>query len=379
MSVSKKQLRRFLDAMEDVYGPVSTLSASEAKNWTPPPAASGHLGRYLWTDAFGVLNFITLSRLTQSDSYLLCAARLIDTVHSVLGRSRSQDKYLPGASPEHPLSGGLRIGKDSEAGQDGDGQYHHYLTIWMFALNRMSVASGDKTYNTLAVELAKAIHPAFVVNQDSPRPRMRWKMSVDLSQPLVSSEGNLDPIDGYFVFSLLQKTSGDASVLKEEIEDYKKIVNTKWKHMESDDPLDLGMTLWSVHWLAQEEPWAASVLNRASNDLRKSVGTKRNTLRLIFFNSGELAFINRYFEYPLQHRLAFREFGTCLGIKCALSVSTEFDEDLDALADEILDRWEQSGVGPKGDDVTNDALQRQGLRPITKVMYAAALIPGGQY
>lgn len=345
--------------MEDVYGRVSTLSASEAKSWTPPPAASGHLGRYLWTDAFGVLNFITLSRLTQSDSYLLCAARLINAVHSILGRTRSQDKYLPRASPERPLSGGLRIGKDSDTGPDRDGQYHHYLTLWMFALNRMSAASGDKKYNSLAIELAKAIHPAFVVDRNSSRPHMRWKMSEDLSEPLVSSEGNLDPVDGYFVFSLLQKTSGDASVLKAEIEDYKKIVGTKWKHMESDDPLDLGMTLWSMHWLAQEESWASTVLERATNDLR------------------ELAFINRYFENPLQDRLAFREFGTCMGIKCAQSVTAEFDEDLDALANDIVDRWEESGVGPKkGDEHANDELQRQGLRPITKVMYAAALIPG---
>lgn len=254
--------------MEDVYGLVRTLSPTEAKNWTPPPAASGHLGRYLWTDAFGVLNFITLSRLTKSDSYLHCAGRLIDTVHSVLGRTRSQTEYLPGASAEHPLSGGLRIGKDDESGADGDGQYHHYLTIWMFALNRMSLAAGEKKYNDLAIELAKAIHPAFVIERDSIRPRMRWKMTTDLSQPLVASEGNLDPVDGYVVFKLLQATSGNKNVLKEEIQDYKEIVDSKWRHMESDDPLDLGMTLWTVHWLAAEESWAAAVLQQAHNALR---------------------------------------------------------------------------------------------------------------
>lgn len=96
--------------------------------------------------------------------------------------------------------------------------------------------------------------------------------------------------------------------------------------------------------------------------------------------TGELAIVNRYFEYPLEQRLAFREFGTCLGVKCVLLVSTsEFDEDLDTLAGDILDQWEQSVVGSKGDEVTDDALQRQGLKPITKVMYAAALIPGGMY
>lgn len=261
-------IRNFLTAMEDVYGPVSGLSVSEAIVWTPPAASSGHLGRYLWTDAFGVLNFITLSYLTKSDIYLHCAARLIDTVHSVLGRTRSQNEYLPGASLEHPLSGGLRIGKDDESGQDGDGQYHHYLTLWMFALNRMSIAKGERKYNDLAIDLAKAIHPAFVVCRDSTRPRMRWKMSVDLSHPLVTSEGNLDPIDGYVIFSLLQRTAGDDRILEEEIRDYKRIVDSKWKYMESDDPLDLGMTLWTVHWMAAEESWAEAVRQRAAKDLR---------------------------------------------------------------------------------------------------------------
>ncbi|EKM55624.1 uncharacterized protein PHACADRAFT_195663 [Phanerochaete carnosa HHB-10118-sp] len=350
-------IRKVVAAMEDVYGPIGTLTPSQAQGWTPPPAPSGHLGRYLWTDAFGVLNFITLHRLTGSSTYLACAARLIDTVHSVLGKTRSQDKHLPGASPERPLAGGLRIGKDDESGSDGDGQYHHYLTIWMFALNRMTVAAGETKYNELAIQLARAIHPAFVVNRDSFTPRMRWKMSIDLSRPLVSSQGNLDPIDGYVVFSLLQKTAGDTTILKEEIQDYKKIVDMKWRYMESDDPLDLGMTLWSVHWMAKEEPWAAAIMERASENLR------------------ELTFVNRYFEYPLERRLAFREFGTCLGIKCAsiLSESQEENEDLVGLAENILDQWEGSETG---DEKLNGVIKKQVLRPITKVMYATALVPG---
>jgi len=353
-------VRKVVAAMEDVYGPVSTLTPSQAQSWTPPPASSGHLGRYLWTDAFGVLNFITLRRLTGSPTYLTCAARLIDTVHNVLGKTRSQDKHLTGASPERPLAGGLRIGKEDESGPDGDGQYHHYLTIWMFALNRMSMVTGEMKYNELAIQLAQAIHPAFVVNRDSPRPRMRWKMSMDLSQPLVTSEGNLDPIDGYVVFSLLQKTAGDPTILQEEIQDYKKIVDTRWKYMESDDPLDLGMTLWSVHWMAAEEPWAAAVMERASENLR------------------ELAFVNRYFEYPLERRLAFREFGTCLGVKCALVLSElqEENEDLVGVAEDILDQWEEAGIGAAGDGKLDVAIKKQGLRPITNVMYAASLIPG---
>ncbi len=40
-------------------------------------------------------------------------------------------------------------------------------------------------------------------------------MSIDLSRPVVASEGNLDPIDGYVTYRLLQETSEDKNVLKD--------------------------------------------------------------------------------------------------------------------------------------------------------------------
>lgn len=134
----------------------------------------GHRGRYLWTDAFGVLNFITLARETSQPHYLTLAGILVETVHETLGRTRDLSARLPGATDLSPLSGGLRIGKEEASGSDGDGQYHHYLTLWMLALNRLSIASGQKKYNDQAVTLAKAIHPAFVYQQDAPRPQMVW-------------------------------------------------------------------------------------------------------------------------------------------------------------------------------------------------------------
>ena len=134
----------------------------------------GHRGRYLWTDAFGVLNFITAFKETSEAHYLNLARILVHTVHETLGRTRDLSSRLPGASDESPLSGGLRIGKETASGSDGDGQYHHYLTLWMLALNRLSIASGDRKYNDHAVSLAQAIHPAFVYQCDTLRPRMVW-------------------------------------------------------------------------------------------------------------------------------------------------------------------------------------------------------------
>lgn len=201
-------LNKFLGAMETVYGPLQSIVDADAHSWLPPPMPGAHRGRYLWTDAFGVLNFITLYSATSDAKYLAFAKRLVDAVHGINGKTRDGSARLPGATESEPLKGGLRIGKvddeDSSDG-DGDGQYHHYLTLWMFALNRLSMASQDQSYNDLAISLARAIHPAFVVNRESQMPRMYWKVSIDLSHPLVSSSGNLDPVDGYAVFKLLQK------------------------------------------------------------------------------------------------------------------------------------------------------------------------------
>ena len=88
----------------------------------------------------------------------------------------------------------------------------------------------------------------------------------------------------------------------------------------------------------------------------------------------ELASINHYFDHPLERRLAFREFGTCLGIKCAFSTSE--DTGLCDLASGILGQWEQSGAATLRSGTLAEA--SLSLKPITRVMYAAAIIPGGR-
>lgn len=56
----------------------NTLTEAEAQMWTPPnnPGVCGHKGRYLWTDAFGVMHFITVAKETVSPVYLVLAKRL---------------------------------------------------------------------------------------------------------------------------------------------------------------------------------------------------------------------------------------------------------------------------------------------------------------
>ncbi|KAJ5654338.1 hypothetical protein N7490_001341 [Penicillium lividum] len=365
ISSPSPRLDRFQQAMESVYGSFSLIE--EPGNWNPPLKSGGHRGRYLWTDAFGVINLLTMHHeycraggdSVSDDRYLQLARRLIETVHDVLGRTRDGLSRLPGATESNPLGGGLRIGKANERGSDGDGQYHHYLTVWMFALNRMAMASGDMEYNRQAVNLARAIHPKFFVDRSVPYPRMMWKMSMDLSSPLVSSEGNLDPIDGFVVFRILQATAAKAGyeeVLAQEIDDYKRVMERKGEHFVSSDTLDLGMTLWTAHWFFEKEKWASNLANRCFEQM---------------YNLFE---IDQYLTRNIKFRLAFREFGTCMGCSCQAQQTTDKERaaELKTWADTIISAWD-----PYMELSISDNLTPEDLRPITRVMYASALNPGG--
>ncbi|HET9459495.1 MAG TPA: hypothetical protein VFO51_05900, partial [Sphingomicrobium sp.] len=68
--------------------------------------------RYLWTDAFGLVLYVSLYRATRKELWLRLARELVADVDRVLGRPR-----------------GYRIGEAS----DRDGQYFHYLAMWLYA------------------------------------------------------------------------------------------------------------------------------------------------------------------------------------------------------------------------------------------------------
>ena len=71
----------------------------------------------------------------------------------------------------------------------------------------------------------------------------------------------------------------------------------------------------------------------------------------------------KYFEGRTSHRLAFREFGTCMGIRCH-DRGKEWMERYEG----IMSTWE------KADLMKSTPKQ---LQVITMVMFASALIPGG--
>ena len=286
---------------------------------------SDHPKRYLWTDAFAVCNYLELFRITNDDVYRDLALRLVDQVHHTLGRHRDDDTrtgWISGLNNEkgelHPTKGGLRIGKKLNERRppeppserlewDQDGQYYHYLTKWMHALNQVSKATGDPNYIRWAVELAKAAHTGFIyVPPSGGRKRMYWKMSIDLTYPLVPSMGQHDPLDGFITYSELQMTArkfkqSSRVDLSVEIADMDNICHGKsWI---TNDSLGIGGLLSDTLRLAQlimggfrYEDLLEVVLGSAMIGMKSFVDD--STLWL-----------------PADYRLAFRELGMSMGLK----------------------------------------------------------------
>ena len=285
--------------------------------------------RYLWTDAFAVCNFLELYRQTGDENYRQLALHLVDQVHHVLGRHRDDDPrtgWISGLDEQngemHPTVGGLRIGKgmnerrpgdlyDERLEWDRDGQYYHYLTKWMHALNQVTRATGDSTYTRWAMELAKSAHARFTyVPSLGDQKRMYWKMSVDLSYPLVSSMGHHDPLDGFITYLQLQAMAAKAPEtstmpdLGPEIADMARIC--EGKNWATDDPLGIGELLSSAYRLAQliasEGIDLADLLDALLNASRTGLQSceRGNALTL-----------------PADYRLAFRELGLSIGLHAA--------------------------------------------------------------
>jgi len=96
--------------------------------------------RYLWTDACGVILLASLYEALKEQKYLDEAAWVITDVKRVLGRKH-----------------GIRIGEES----DRDGQYFHYLAMWLYALHVMG--RFEPAYTAEGIALARDIHAPFVV------------------------------------------------------------------------------------------------------------------------------------------------------------------------------------------------------------------------
>jgi hypothetical protein len=354
--------------------------------------------RYLWTDAFAICNFLELFRQTRDDQYRDLALRLVDQVHNILGRHRKDDSrtgWISGLDEKegrlHPTKGGLRIGKelnerhpddpvDERLEWDRDGQYFHYLTKWMHALHQVSRATGKATYDRWAMELAKTAHARFTYRPSSRgQKRMYWKMSIDLSRPLVPSMGHLDPLDGLITYSELQAAAikdpkeSTGMDLSGEIADLTAICEGRdWV---TDDPLGIGDLLTDAYRVAQ----LAEGGNFEGNDL---------LVRMLDSSRRGLEFYLR--KKPLGHaaynRLAFREFGLSIGLhalerlRAFMEQNPGFFRREESLASRVEELLRYSPLAESIEDFWLEPINRKAdtwgaYRDINAVMLATSLAP----
>jgi hypothetical protein len=352
-------------------------------------------------DIFGLTHLpsaISLSSLRESDQeYRRSAIELIDQVHRVLGRFRVDEGrtgWISGLDEDgghcHPTSGGLRIGKplkerradevfDEQLEWDRDGQYFHYLTKWMHALCQAAFVMHNHEYARWAGDLALTASKRFMRRSSSGKPiGVYWKMSTDLSRPLVPAIGLHDALDGFLSFREVQhaivKVSGDAE--SNGLGEASEALFALCEHGQwvTDDPLGIGGLLFDACRLCQlvgqkngrELRLVEDVIQGSSNGL------------MILLKTG-------YLKRPAEHRLAFRELGLAIGLRAvpiiarALQESEAFEGrpsllrliDLflpyGRLSDEIIDLWRRYAEDP---DESWRAHQ-----DINEVMLATAIAP----
>lgn len=283
--------------------------------------------RYLWTDTFAVFNYLEIFRQTRESNYLDQALTLIDQVHHVLGRHRNDDTrsgWISGLDEtegrRHPTIGGLRIGKklierktdqaiNAEQEWDRDGQYFHYLSKWMLALDCASHFTNNSNYHERAIELAKTAYAKFTyVNSKIGCKQMYWKMSIDLTYPLVDSMGQHDPLDGLITYLQLQTSSSEhdeiskRTMLDEEIKDLDAMC--EGLNLATYDILGIGGLLTSACTLTH---LIVVKKYRGYEDLLLQL-LDNIELGLIYFSHAGVL------QKPAYYRLAFRELGLSIGL-----------------------------------------------------------------
>ncbi len=308
--------------------------------------------RYLWTDAFALHNLLALKRIDGDGDYEAQSLRLINAVHYHLGRYTANDPrqgWISGLQDEkackHPTIGGLRIGKklperqhdaiyDQQLEWERDGQYYHYHTRWISSLLMASKQLNDPQLAIWAAELSLA--GSHFIAEDNTGLRMYWKMSVDLSRPLVPMMGAHDPLEG--LLCALQ-ANHETTVFKAEFDSYISKLRSLCarSHWVTDDDLGVGSLLLNVLR-------ATDLLAR--HDLPPNVQPEH----LLRDAEKGLERIRHSFDanQPAKYRLAFRECGLSLGLRCLKGnldllkkrqIVPHIDESGWQLADDIETFW----------------------------------------
>jgi hypothetical protein len=313
---------RLMEAFAERTGLGSVADAVAARTGLGSAAAPQ---RYLWTDAFALLDALALHRKTGEARWRQLASDLVAQVHGVLGRHRPDDTrtgWLSELSEEegarHPTRGGLRIGKplpergpdqrcDERLEWERDGQYWHYLTKWMDALSRAAVILGEPRYQAHAIELAEAVFPRFLQSSTAGTPvGVAWKMSVDLSRPQVAGISPHDALDGCVTFRWLGRSGAPTGLAEAAAMLCRLAAGRDWA---TADPLGLGGLLLDAFRLAllpdrtlRDERLIGAILAGADAGLQH------------FLAEGALAL-------PPERRLGFRELGLAIGLQAVPAIA----------------------------------------------------------
>lgn len=230
--------------------------------------------RYTWTDAFGVVLLVSLFAKTGEKQFLDQAEWVVAEVERVLGRPR-----------------GIRIGEEP----DRDGQYFHYLAMWLYALSVMAIHLPD--YRRKGIDLVHQIHDAFVI----PGRGVVWKMKEDLSAPYPGyGFGALDAFDGYVSYRNL-----DERGLKREIADMRSLIRSSARDLTITQDLGLGMMLWLAHFYPKER-WAKLQVKRCLLILDRMWDEKGYFCR----------------ELEIRHvKFAFTNYGVSIGLQAVGAMS----------------------------------------------------------
>jgi hypothetical protein len=223
---------------------------------------------------------------------------------------------------------GIRIGE----APDRDGQYFHYLAMWLYALGRLGRIKS--VYRDRALDLVSQIHPRFVI----PGTGVLWKMTEDLSAPYPGyGLGGLDHFHGYVVYRTL-----DAKVLASEIADLQDLVERSYRSMVVDQDLGIGMMLLFTHFFP-DEPWAVLQRQRCLD-----------TLQAMWVDPP-----GYFCRHPgLRHvKFAFTNYGVSLGLQA-----------VGAQADQVRQLHDFFRTYQSGDEYDTEA--------ITHVMACTAWFPG---
>lgn len=357
--------------------------------------------RYLWTDAFAVCNLLGLGEQK-------LALTLAYHVHHVLGKHRIDDKrkgWLSGLSEKegekHPTIAGLRIGKklpergldepiNERLEWDRDGQYFHYLTKWMHALDQIARFTPQPHFNRWARELAVTAHRAFTRypnEHESRQLRMYWKMSIDLTYPLVFFQGQHDPLDGYITYNQLRSTAmilndnqNGATDLSLPCDQLEILMNSgNW---ETSDPLGIGCLLIDASRVYQ-------LIRISRSNIFKGKGKELLVALLkAGINGIEVYLKQNVLQQPAEYRLAFRELGLCIGLRAiALMASIPTDSqysDQFAAFTELFEtlQMKYKGLPEAIESFWRDRNHREGAlwkehQDINDVMLATCLMPSG--